>query len=153
MVDGAQKMAKMYDSLMKSGKWTAQQNKSEDSNVVDSIGELAAICETEHFIPRYYVDSPKDKIDRVIMDNQQYLTNLVTKEMGLGNMIELAVKHIQEEKEQIAAAASEAEDAEKKSEDDALFDYSLPILSDKDISNFNDFKENEKEKDYEEEDD
>ena len=36
-VDGAQKMIKMYDSLMKSGKFTAAQNKAESGEYVDSI--------------------------------------------------------------------------------------------------------------------
>ena len=67
-VDGAQKMVKMYDGLMKSGKFTAAQNKAESGEYVDSVSELVAICETDGFIPRYYVDEPKDKVDRVLQD-------------------------------------------------------------------------------------
>jgi hypothetical protein len=57
-VDGAQKMVKMYDSLMKSGKFTAAQIKSEQGEFVDSVSEIVALCEKEGFIPRYYVDGP-----------------------------------------------------------------------------------------------
>jgi hypothetical protein len=57
-IDGAQKATKMYDSLMKQGKWTAQQNKAEKGEYVDSISELVAICEADGFIPRFYVDGP-----------------------------------------------------------------------------------------------
>jgi hypothetical protein len=68
-IEGAQKMSRVYDNFMKSGKWTAAQNKTEEAELIDSIGELVALCETDGFIPRYYVDSPKDKVDRVIQDN------------------------------------------------------------------------------------
>ena len=42
-VDGAQKMVKMYDSLMKSGKFTAAQIKSEQGEFVDSVSEIVAL--------------------------------------------------------------------------------------------------------------
>ena len=51
---------------MKSGKFTAAQNKAENGEFVDSIGELVAICEKDGFIPRYYADGPQDKLDKVI---------------------------------------------------------------------------------------
>nr|DAL81170.1 MAG TPA: hypothetical protein [Bacteriophage sp.] len=59
-------MQKAYDSLMKSGKFTAAQNKGESGEFVDSIGELVALCEREGFIPRYYTDGPQDKVDRTL---------------------------------------------------------------------------------------
>ena len=67
-IDGAQKAGKMYDSFMKSGKWTAQQNKTEENELIDSVGELVALCERDGFIPKYFVDGPQDKADRVIQD-------------------------------------------------------------------------------------
>lgn len=57
-IDGAQKAVKMYDQLMKSGKFTAAQNKEENGEYVDCIGSLVALCEADGFIPRYYVDEP-----------------------------------------------------------------------------------------------
>ena len=65
-VDGYQKVSKVYDGLMKSGKFTAAQNKAEQGEYIDSISELVMICETDGFIPRYYVDEPKDKVDEAI---------------------------------------------------------------------------------------
>jgi hypothetical protein len=44
-VEGFQKMQKAYDSLMKSGKFTAAQNKAEQGEFVDSVGELIELCE------------------------------------------------------------------------------------------------------------
>lgn len=114
-VDGAQKMIKMYDGLMKSGKFTAQQNKAESGEYVDSISELVAICETDGFIPRYYTDGPQDKVDRTLQDIQSYTRTLVTEEMNLGNLIENAVKQIELDK------LKEAErDAEAADDDEAL---------------------------------
>jgi len=40
---------------MKSGRFTAAQNKEATGEFVDSIGEIVALCEKEGFIPRYYV--------------------------------------------------------------------------------------------------
>jgi hypothetical protein len=56
----------MYDMLMKSGRFTAAQNKEANGEFLDSISELVVICEKQGFIPRYYIDSPKDKVDRVL---------------------------------------------------------------------------------------
>jgi hypothetical protein len=58
----------MYETMMKAGKWTAQQNKEEGNDTIDSIGEIVAICERDGFIPKYYTDTPKDKADRVLQD-------------------------------------------------------------------------------------
>jgi hypothetical protein len=67
-IDGYQKISKVYDALMKSGKFTAVQNKDEASNSVNAIGELVALCEKEGFIPRFYTDKPNDKVDQTILD-------------------------------------------------------------------------------------
>ena len=48
-VDGAQKMIKMYDGLMKSGKFTAAQNKANEDGYLNSISELVLMCEKEGF--------------------------------------------------------------------------------------------------------
>jgi len=58
----------MYDVLMKSGKFTAAQNKDAQGEFVDSVGEIVALCEQEGFIPRYYTDGPQDKVDYTIRD-------------------------------------------------------------------------------------
>ena len=133
-VDGAQKMIKMYDLLMKSGKFTAAQNKTESGNVVDSISELIAMCERDGFFPRYYVDGPQDKVDRTIQDFQKYTRTLVTEEMNLGNLIENAVKQIQADKEKEAI-----QDADAAGDDDAfeseLFDEDeKAFLNDEDFA-------------------
>lgn len=117
-VDGAQKMLKMYDLTMKSGNFTAAQNKKTTGDYIDSISELVSLCESEGFIPRYYVDEPKDKVDKVLKDNQVYVRHLVMEELNLGNMLERAIRDIEADREKEkqyeaeAATAEEIEDAE-----------------------------------------
>ena len=139
-IDGAQKMTKMYDSLMKSGKFTAAQNKAEQGEFVDSIGELVALCERDGFIPKYYVDGPQDKVDRVLQDMQQYTHDLITEEVGLGALIERAVQQIEEEKESLLRNTGEVD---PEQEEDDLFDYKTDSVL-KDID-FNEFAELEEE--------
>ena len=134
-VDGAQKMVKMYDMLMKSGKFTAAQNKSESGNAVDSISELIAMCEKDGFFPRYYVDGPQDKVDRTLQDLQKYTRSLVTEEMNLGNLIESAVKQIQADKEK-----EELRDADAAGDDDA-FEAELFDEDEKAFLNDEDFQQ------------
>lgn len=143
-IDGFQKMQKAYDSLMKSGKFTAAQNKGESGEFVDSIGELVTLCEKEGFIPRYYTDGPQDKVDRTLQDLQQYTHTLVTEEMNLGNMIEASLREIVKDKEREANI-----DVEDSDEDEDLFNYEHPELTEEDYQEYEDMKESERDKDEE----
>ena len=145
-VEGAQKIVKMYDMLMKSGKFTASQNKAENGEYVDSVAELVAMCEKDGFIPRYYVDGPQDKVDRTLQDLQKYTRTLVTEEMNLGNLIEQAVKQIQLDKEKEALR-----DADAAGDDDAfeaeLFDEDNSFLQDEDFQQLKQMVEDDVEDD------
>lgn len=139
-VDGAQKTQKMYDSLMKSGKFTAAQNKAESGEAVDSISEIVMMCEKEGFIPRYYTDGPQDKVDRVLQDLQEYTHSLITEETNIGNLIENAIRQIEEDKlreEQTEADAASDEDLLEE----ALFSNDIKYLSDGEFEEFNDFED------------
>lgn len=129
MVEGFQKMQKAYDSLMKSGRFTAAQNKDAQGEFVDSVGEIVALCEREGFIPRYYVTDPQDQVDYTIKDMQRYTRTLVTEEMHLGELIEEAIKN--NAKEDNAKEAdlelgedSDIEDIERSLKDEDFKDYS-----------------------------
>lgn len=139
-VDGAQKMQKMYDSLMKSGKFTAAQNKAENGEIVDSVSELVMMCEKEGFIPRYYIDTPKDKVDRVLQDLQDYTRSLITEETNIGNLIENAVKQIEEDKKREADMDADAASDEDILED-ALFNDHLDYITDGEFQDFHDFED------------
>lgn len=137
-VDGAQKMIKMYDSLMKSGKFTAAQNKADNGEFLDSISEFVVLCEKEGFIPRYYVDGPKDKVDETIADLKGYTRSLVVEEMNLGNLIENAVKQMAQE---------EAKEEDEDVDDEELTLEEIETLKDEDFEAFDDFVEDEAETD------
>ena len=134
-IEGFQKMSRVYDSLMKSAKFTAAQNKAESGEYVDSVGELVALAEAGGSIERFYIDSPKDKVDDTLEDMKNYLYKLVTEEQGLGNLIESAIKQLQRQDEN--DDSDEDEDTEEVEE----------VLSDLDFEDFNSFIEDEKEKD------
>ena len=132
-IEGAQKATKMYETLMKSGKWTAAQNKAEKDNVVDSISELVAMCERDGFIPRYYVDTPQDKVDRVIQDLQDYTRNLIVEEMHLGPLLERAVKQIEDDR---TNDIDDEDDEDTDLLEKQLFDAEDSINSDQDYADY-----------------
>ena len=107
-IEGYQKLAKVADSLRKSAKFTAQQNKEDKGDFVDSIGELIVMCERDGFIPRFCTDIPQDKVDFTLKDQKDYIYKLVTQDLGFGQQIEDALKKIEvqrqiEEEERIRA--------------------------------------------------
>lgn len=142
-VEGFQKMQKAYDSLMKSGNFTAAQNKAESGDFVDSIGELIELCEKQGYIERYYIDQPKDKVDLTIADMQRYTKTLIEEETNLPIMIEKALREIEKEDQE------QAENTEDTIVDD--IDMSLEdierIIKDQDFIDFEEFLDEEAEAD------
>lgn len=98
-IEGFQKLSKVSESLRKSAKFTAAQNKEQKNDYVDSVGELVSMCEKDGFIPRYVTDIPQDKVDLTLKDMKSYLYKLVTQDLGFGKQIEDALKKIQLQKE------------------------------------------------------
>ena len=143
-VDGYQKVSKVYDGLMKSGKFTAAQNKAEQGEYIDSISELVMICETDGFIQRYYIDEPKDKVDRVLQDLQTYTRSLIMEETNLGNMIDAALQQIQIDNEKASKInLDDADDDDTTALENELFN-SEPItedsITDEDMEDFIDWQ-------------
>ena len=138
-IEGFQKVSRVYNELMKSGKFTAAQNKAETGEFVDSVGELIELCEKEGYIERYYIEKPNDKVDFTIQDMQRYTKTLIEEETNLSNMIEMALKQ----------NAKEDEDEKNQLDDDIVDDADLSIeeleksLKDEDFEDFEEFKENE----------
>ena len=140
-IEGFQKMSKVYDALMKSAKFTAVQNKAETGEFVNSISELVLLCEKEEgFIPRYYTDKPKDKVDETLADLRNYTNTLVTEEMNLGNLIESAVKALQRQ-------AEKEEDEDIDDEDEMMDMSTIEELKDDDLVEHYNFLEQEAEDD------
>ena len=143
-IEGFQKMSKVYDSLMKSGKFTAAQNKAEGGDFVDSVGELIEMCEKKGYIERFYIETPNDRVDLTIQDMQRYTRTLIEEETNLSNMIELALKQ----------NAKEDQEAEENDEDMIIDEDTLvsiddveASIKDSDFEEFGDFLEEEAEMD------
>lgn len=133
-IEGFQKLSKVSESLRKSAKFTAAQNKEEKNDYVDSIGELVSVCEREGFIPRYSLDIPQDKVDITLKDMENYLYKLVTQDLGFGQQIENALKKIQLQEER-----------EKNKEEKDLFDDTTDEITDNNLIDF--YQDIEKQKD------
>ena len=92
-LDGFQKLSKTYESLRKSAKFTAVQNKEQSNNFLDSIGELVAYAEREEGpIPKFIIEEPLDKVDIIIEDLKQYNKNLIYSDSTLSSQIEDYIK-------------------------------------------------------------
>ena len=135
-VEGFQKLSKVSESLRKSAKFTAAQNKEQKNDYVDSVGELVAMCERDGFIPRYATDIPQDKVDLTLKDMNSYVNKLVTQDLGFGQQIEDALKKIQIQREM-----NEAEDTA------LMMDGETPELIDEDYEEFYNSIEEQKEQD------
>ena len=144
-VDGYQKLSKAYDGLMRSGNFTAVQNKTDQEGYLDSVSELVALCEQQGFIPRFYTDKPQDKVDRVLQDMQNYNKKLILEETNLGNMIETAMKQIQEDNERAAAINLDDGSTEENLDEleRQLFGQDEVELSDQDMADFKEWEADE----------
>lgn len=130
-IESFQKLSRVYESLRKTSKFTAAQNKELSSDAIDSVGELVAMCEKEGgFIPRFCLDVPQDKIDATIMDMKKYTHDLVTEEMGLGKMIEEAAQQIQ---------------LQMQEDQKDIMDYEEEVLNDADFQDYFDSVDEESE--------
>lgn len=139
-IDGFQKLSRVSESLRKTAKFTAAQNKDQKSDAVDSIGEIVIMCEREGgFIPRYATDIPQDKVDLTLKDMNNYLNKLVTQDLGFGQQIEDSLKKIQIQREM-----REQEDDDN---DVDIFSDDYVELEDEDFEDFYDNVNEQKEKD------
>ena len=135
-IEGFQKLVKVAETLRKTAKFTAAQNKEDKNNFVDSVGELVAICERDGgFIPPTLVDVPQDIVDLTLKDMENYLYKLVTQDLGFGQQIEDSIKKIQIQKEM------------NEQENDDLDDDEELILENEDHAEFYNEIESQKEKD------
>ena len=133
--EGYNKLAKVYDSLMKSAKFTAAQNKTESENEFQAVSELILMAEEEGFIPRFDVSVSQDIIDATMRDMERYLNTLVREEQGLGNLIEVAISQMKREEEANAELEAALEGESFVEED----------LTDEDYIDFYEFQEEDDE--------
>lgn len=131
---------------MKSGRFTAAQNKEANTEFVDSIGELVEMCEKQGYIERYYIEKPNDKVDITIQDLQRYTRKLIEEETNLNDMLEIAIKQ---------NAREDEEDAKNNDTDIIEFDDDNAIeeveneMKTQDYVDFEEFKDLERKADEE----
>ena len=135
-IEGFQKRSKVQESLRKSAKFTAAQNKEKKDDFIDCVGELVALCEKEGFIPRFATDIPQDKVDITLKDMQNYTKKLVTQDLGFGQQIEDALKKIQLQKE-LDAKADADEPEQLSSEDYENYFNEVELQKEQDINTLN----------------
>ena len=140
-----QKLASVFDQLRKAGKFTEAQNKEEQVRYLDSVGELVALCEREGGAIKAFVDPdeyPQDKIDFTLKDLKSYNYNLATNELNLGDLIQSYIEKLEK-----------AEKEDSANLEDGLVtsfeEESLADLTDQEAIEFQEYVENEIEKDAE----
>lgn len=127
-------LATVFDQLRKSGKFTESQKKEEKTELLSTIGELAALCEQHggiiEALPQFDPDQyPQDKIDFTLKDLKSYTYSLVSNELGLGELIESYIQKLEKAEQESgdinAGLATSAEEAEANK------------LTDQDVQEFN----------------
>ena len=128
-IDSYQKLSRVYDSLMKSGKFTEAQKKEKEVGAIDSASAIVDFVEAHsgniNPYPEYICNQPRDIIDQIILDLKAYNKNLIYEDKSLAQEIErfLQEKRISEEmkKDKKEAKAKGLDDVEL--EDNDFSDY------------------------------
>ena len=125
-IQSYQKLSRVYDTMMKSAKFTQAQNKDKNGETIDSASAIVDFVEAHSGeIPRYQCQQPQDVVDQIINDLKAYNKNLIYEDKSLAQEIEkyLQEKRISEEmkKDKKDAKAKGLENVEL--EDDDFTDY------------------------------
>ena len=136
-LEGYQKLARVSDTLRKSAKFTAAQNKEKSSQFIDSVGQLVDYCQKHGGqIPQLPIDIQIDIVDTIIKDLKDYTKSLVYEDPALKREIEDYLKKIKNNEQQ----KQDRKEAKEKG-----LDYVQ--VTDKDISQYNQQLEKQKKED------
>lgn len=95
-IDSYQKLSRVYDSMMKSAKFTQAQNKDGSGNQIDSASAIVDFVQSHSgAIPRYKCDQPQDIVDQIIADLKAYNKTLIYEDKSLAQEIE---KYLQDKR-------------------------------------------------------
>lgn len=95
-IDGYQKLSRVYDSMMKSAKFTEAQNKDSDGDTLDSASAIVDYVEAHSGqIPRYHCKQPRDVVDKILKDLKDYNKTLIYEDKSLAQEIQ---KYLQEKR-------------------------------------------------------
>ncbi len=123
------KLSRAYETLRKSAKFTAVQNKEGNNSAVNSVGEMVAFCEKNGGkIPKFDLSIDRDIVDKVIRDMKEYTKSLIYDDPALARQIE---DYIQKREN--------AESAKKDKEEARKHGLSEPLLSDNDHVKYKEF--------------
>lgn len=140
-LQGYQKLARVSDTLRKSAKFTAAQNKEKTSQFIDSVGQLVDFCEKNGGqIPQIEIHQDIDIVDSIIKDLKLYTKTLVYEDPALKREIEDYLKKIKN---------NEQQKQDKKEAEEKGLDY--VEVTDEDILAYNRELERQKEQDKESE--
>ena len=140
-LEGYQKLARVSDTLRKSAKFTAAQNKEKTSEFIDSVGQLVDYCQKHGSeIPQIPIDVQLDIVDTIIKDLKEYTKSLVYEDPALKREIEDYLKKIKNNEQQ----KQDRKEAKEKG-----LDYVQ--VTDQDIKNFNNQLQRQKKEDVENE--
>ena len=136
-IDSYQKLSRVYDSMMKSAKFTEAQNKDKDGDSIDSASAIVDFVEAHSGeIPRYHCDEPQDIVDQIIADLKAYNKSLIYEDKSLAQEIEkyLQDKRISDEmkKDKKDAKAKGLDDVELDDDDFTDYKNSLKRMRDHD---------------------
>ena len=125
-IQSYQKLSRVYDTMMKSAKFTEAQNKDKQGNAIDSASAIVDFVQAHSGqIPRYHCDEPQDIVDQIIADLKAYNKSLIYEDKSLAQEIEkyLQDKRISDEmkKDKKDAKAKGLEEVEL--EDNDFTDY------------------------------
>lgn len=140
-LQGYQKLARVSDTLRKSAKFTAAQNKEKSSEFIDSVGQLVDYCQKHGGqIPQIPIDVQRDVVDVIIKDLKDYTKSLVYEDPALKRQIEDYLKKIKN---------NEQQKQDKKQAKQKGLDYVQ--VTDQDIQAYNKQIQNQKKEDEENE--
>lgn len=137
-LEGYQKLARVSDTLRKSAKFTAAQNKEKTSEFIDSVGQLVDFCQKNGGqLPQIDIDVERDVIDVIIKDLKEYTKSLVYEDPALKREIEDYLKKIKnnEQQKQDKKEAEEQGLDHVEVTDQDILEYNHEIQSQKEVDN------------------
>ena len=131
-IDSYQKLSRVYDSMMKSAKFTEAQKKEDSNGDFDAVGQIVYFAETAESggaIPRHKIDTPLDLIDEAIDNIKRYVRELIDRDSSLSQQIENYIKRRENaeaaKEDQLKAKAMGLEQIELSDQDIIDFQESL----------------------------
>lgn len=127
-VDGYQKYSRVYDLLMKSGKFTEAQKKEKEKDNLDSVGQIVRFAETKRGggkITRHKIETPLDIFDEALDKLKAYEKTLFFNDPTIKQAFENYIKKREN------ASSQEADTAAAKAQGKENY-----ILSNQDMINY-----------------